>query len=68
MNELSKDIENFETLLESTDEEIRKTDEEIRKQAERMKRLESVRATFVKCIDELRKREDCCKEAARKHE
>ncbi len=61
MDKWRKDIENLETLLEGMDEEIRKL-------AERMKSLESVRATFVKCIDELRKREDCCKEAARKHE
>lgn len=61
MDEWNKDIVNLEGLLEGTDEEIRKL-------AERIKGLESVRATFVKCIDELRKREDCCKEAARKHE
>lgn len=61
MDELSKDIANLEGMLEGTDEEIRKL-------AERIKCLESVRATFVKCIDELRKREDCCKEAARKQE
>lgn len=61
MDEWRKDIENLETLLVGTDGEIRKL-------AERMKDLESIRATFVKCIDELRKREDCCKEAARKRE